>query len=259
MFLSFVITCFNRAHCVSQAIESVLENIKEVEIILVDDSSTDDSVALVTKKFQSEIEAGVIRVLPLENNLGVTGAKNAGYRASSGSWVVFLDSDDYLLENVGNLILSELVNYRCLPVVFFRCADSDGNLVGTRLQYPRYLGLSEYLIAGSYGEALTAVNKVILADSFSYPQELRGYEGLGCLAVIRDFGPALLSTVVARRYVQDGVDRLSARSVFLKRSGTILEGHLRVYRDYKDFFSIHQRVLFLFKIGVYWLVSRIVK
>ena len=76
-----------------EAIESVMRQPRfQVEIILVDDGSTDDTVAEVISLFPE------IKTIML-NGVGPGQARNAGAAASSGDILMFLDSDDLWLEN----------------------------------------------------------------------------------------------------------------------------------------------------------------
>jgi glycosyltransferase involved in cell wall biosynthesis len=88
--VSVVIPCYNQAHFLGEAIESVLaQSYPRFEIIVVDDGSTDDT---------SEVAArypGVRYVY--QNNQGVSAARNSGLARSEGEYVVFLDADDRLL------------------------------------------------------------------------------------------------------------------------------------------------------------------
>lgn len=88
--VSVVITCYNHARFLGEAIESVLEqSFSQWELIVVDDGSIDES---------SEIASGYPEVKVVrQQNLGLAAARNAGLAASSGEYVVFLDADDRLL------------------------------------------------------------------------------------------------------------------------------------------------------------------
>ena len=88
-FFSVIIPTYNRAHVLSTAIDSVLnQEFKDFELIIVDDGSTDDTKQVINKYAQ--------RVKYLEQpNYGVSNARNNGIKLSSGKYIAFLDSDDY--------------------------------------------------------------------------------------------------------------------------------------------------------------------
>jgi glycosyltransferase involved in cell wall biosynthesis len=90
--VSVVIPCYNQADLLPDAIESVLaQTIRHHEIVVVDDGSPDDP-SLVASRF-----AGYgVRCLR-QANAGLACARNAGFRASTGDFLVFLDADDRLL------------------------------------------------------------------------------------------------------------------------------------------------------------------
>lgn len=88
--VSVVIPCFNQAHFLPEAIESVLDQTHApVEVIVVDDGSEDNTVTVAGR---------YDRVLELrQRNQGAPSARNRGLAECSGEFVLFLDSDDRLL------------------------------------------------------------------------------------------------------------------------------------------------------------------
>jgi glycosyltransferase involved in cell wall biosynthesis len=85
---SVILPTYNRGWIVGEAIDSVLEqDLEGVELIVVDDGSTDDTPALLSKYGER------LRVIRQENR-GVSAARNAGIRAASGQLIALLDSDD---------------------------------------------------------------------------------------------------------------------------------------------------------------------
>lgn len=89
--VSVVIPTYNRADYISRAVDSVLtQTYKNVEIIVVDDGSTDNTKHIL-KHYMDKIH------YIHQENSGVEAARNAGIRSSSGRWIAFLDSDDYWL------------------------------------------------------------------------------------------------------------------------------------------------------------------
>jgi len=95
--VSVIIPVYNREHLVSQAIESVLaQTYQPVEIILINDGSTDASLS-VLRKFET-LFPDQIRVID-QPNQGQIIARNNGIQAARGEYIAFLDSDDLWLEN----------------------------------------------------------------------------------------------------------------------------------------------------------------
>ena len=89
--LSVVIPTWNRAQLVCDAVRSALAQ-GVVEVIVVDDASTDETALVLEREFGSRI-----RLLQLEHRRGAGGARNAGARLARGAFVAFLDSDDVWL------------------------------------------------------------------------------------------------------------------------------------------------------------------
>jgi len=89
MLISVIIPAFNRSHCIVRALKSVkAQAIANLEVILGDDASTDDTVA-VAKEFMPE---AIVVCLPI--NRGAAAARNAALKVARGELIAFLDSDD---------------------------------------------------------------------------------------------------------------------------------------------------------------------
>jgi glycosyltransferase involved in cell wall biosynthesis len=88
--VSVVITCHDQARFLRDAVESVdRQTFRDFEIVVVDDGSTDETPVVM---------ASLPRVRGLRQvNQGLSAARNAGWRASRGRYLVFLDADDRLL------------------------------------------------------------------------------------------------------------------------------------------------------------------
>lgn len=89
--ISVVIPCYNAEKYIVAAIRSVmLQNWPNLEIIVVDDGSRDNSVAVVADNFPF---VKLIR----QTNQGVAAARNNGIAQCSGDWIAFIDADDIWL------------------------------------------------------------------------------------------------------------------------------------------------------------------
>jgi len=88
--VSVIIPCYNYGRFLAQALDSVCtQDYPAVEIVVVDDGSTDDTAAVAAR--YPEV------VYVPQPNQGLSAARNAGIRASRGDYLVFLDADDWLL------------------------------------------------------------------------------------------------------------------------------------------------------------------
>ncbi|SFD26858.1 glycosyltransferase family 2 protein [Tropicimonas isoalkanivorans] len=88
--VSVIIPLYNRAHLVGSAIETALaQTFRAIEVIVVDDGSTDD-VETALAPFESD---GRVRLVRKENG-GAASARNRGIEEARGRFVAFLDSDD---------------------------------------------------------------------------------------------------------------------------------------------------------------------
>lgn len=92
--VSVIVPCYNAADTLRRAAESILDGAPDdLELLLVDDGSTDGTPALC-----DELAAGDRRVRALHRkNGGASAARNTGLDAAAGDWIVFVDSDDVLL------------------------------------------------------------------------------------------------------------------------------------------------------------------
>lgn len=90
--MSVIIPVYNGAKYIAEAIESVCaQNYEPLEIIIVDDGSTDETSSIV----QSFKDVRYIR----QANQGVAAARNTGIENSRGELIAFLDADDYWSHN----------------------------------------------------------------------------------------------------------------------------------------------------------------
>ena len=90
--VSVVIPCYNRAGLIPRAVASVqAQDYQEIEIILVDDGSSDDTLSVAEQLHRQDNR---VRYILHDRNKGEAAARNTGIRAASGEYIAFLDSDD---------------------------------------------------------------------------------------------------------------------------------------------------------------------
>ncbi len=126
--ISIIICTYNRALLLIKTLESVFaQKYKPVEIIIVDDGSSDDTQQVV-KSFGSEI------FYYKKNNEGIAKARSFGGRAAKGEFISFLDDDDIMPPNRISLLYHALHMYpsSVFATGDFATIDEDGNLTGHR-------------------------------------------------------------------------------------------------------------------------------
>ncbi len=113
--ISIIIPVYNVEKFLHQCLKSVLEqNVEGMEVICVNDGSTDNSLAILNE-FKTLYPDLIIIDQP---NGGLPAARNSGFNVSTGNYIYFLDSDDYLLPNTINEMISFALNQN-LDVCFF--------------------------------------------------------------------------------------------------------------------------------------------
>ena len=104
--VSVIIPTYNRGNLIYKSIKSVLnQTYKNLEIIVVDDGSTDN-----TKEEIEKIVDEKIRYIKLLKNSGASNARNIGIKESTGKYLTFVDSDDILYPNKIEIQVKNMIN-----------------------------------------------------------------------------------------------------------------------------------------------------
>jgi glycosyltransferase involved in cell wall biosynthesis len=114
--VTVVIPCFNQARFLRAAIDSARAGAIDPEIIVIDDGSTDDTMAVARS-------AGVSCIG--QANRGLVNARNRGLDAAQGEFIVFLDADDALLPGALDTGVSALSEDPSRALTWGRCVTMD--------------------------------------------------------------------------------------------------------------------------------------
>lgn len=128
MKVSIVIPCFNQAPYIDEAVRSACrQSWASTEVIVVDDGSTDGSGELAAKHPGVEVVS--------QPNGGLANARNAGFAASRGDVIIFLDADDRLRVHAARHAVEAFAAHPTAAMVFGRCQliDEAGQSLPTNL------------------------------------------------------------------------------------------------------------------------------
>ena len=92
--VSVIIPCYNVAPWLARCMDSVVaQTLDDIEIICIDDKSTDDTLKILR---QYQRQDSRIRVIAHRTNTGVAVARNEGMAHATGEYIGFIDPDDYV-------------------------------------------------------------------------------------------------------------------------------------------------------------------
>lgn len=109
MKLSVIIPVWNTGKNAARLIENLLAQYDDLEIIAVDDGSTDDSLERLQEASRSSLARGRVKVIH-QKNAGASGARNTGIKSARGEYLLFLDSDDEVKDGTLRKMIDEMEN-----------------------------------------------------------------------------------------------------------------------------------------------------
>jgi glycosyltransferase involved in cell wall biosynthesis len=236
--VSVVIPTHNRAYCIAQSIDSVLaQTYPEVEVVVVDDGSTDDTPALMADRYGADRRVRYERLPKGDANV----ARNHGLACARGAYIALLDSDDAFLPWKLELQIACL---EAVPEAGMIWTDMDAVDESGELR-PRYLRTMYSNYRRFSTEQIFKASRPLNAVA---PQ-LGAEVGTARLYWGDIFGPMVMgnlvqtSTAVLRRARLTEVGGFDARLV---RAGVDFDFHLRTCRvgavAYADVATIRYRV-----------------
>lgn len=113
--VSVVVPVYNAEQFLSECIESVLrQSYRNIQLVLIDDSSTDDSGRICQQYTKQDNRIHYIRQ---GNNGGVCKARNTGINKANGKYICFMDADDFIEEDYIERYVS-LMEQKQVPVIY---------------------------------------------------------------------------------------------------------------------------------------------
>ena len=142
--ISIIIPVYNVALYLRQCIQSITSQEGNIEVILVDDGSPDESPSICDEYAQKDNRIHVIH----KQNGGVSSARNAGLDTAQGEWIWFVDGDDYIADNVLKRIYQEIQKYPHADLIQMgmNYLYDDNRLVTQRIELIDNLKKNKFLL-----------------------------------------------------------------------------------------------------------------
>lgn len=124
--LSIIVPIYNAERYLNRCIDSILsQRFTDYELLLVNDGSTDTSLEICNAYASNDDRIKVIE----KNNSGVSATRNAGLNVATGTWITFVDSDDWLSEGYFDLMNTSLCSDLVAGTIFFKSNNTISNLL----------------------------------------------------------------------------------------------------------------------------------
>ena len=127
MKISIIVAVYNIGQYLEKCLQKLIQVSQDVvEIICIDDGSTDNSYSVICK--YKEIDPRIIALR--KDNGGISSTRNIGIRVSSGDYLIFVDGDDYIEPNVFNNLLNtyrKQLNSNDLTTIWYGFVREDWN------------------------------------------------------------------------------------------------------------------------------------
>lgn len=252
--LDVIIPTWNRKGCVMDAVNSVL-NQKcsfKVNVVVVDDGSSDGTFELFEKPIK-----GVKYVSQIYHK-GVNYSRNTGVYNSDSKWILFLDSDDKLLDGalriVGNQKL-EMVN-------LFGTVEKGSGRKMYYLDRSGEFSYREWLEGKKIkGEFLCVFDRRVFSGH-EFDEGMFCFESFWMNQTVRSFGLKAFD-VVCREYSFSQDNRVSKELLKLKNVGKRYRDYLKFYKEFKcDFerFGLwKQERKVILRVWLYKMLSKVFK
>jgi|APEBP8051073220_1049391.scaffolds.fasta_scaffold02130_5 Glycosyltransferases involved in cell wall biogenesis len=179
--ISIIIPVYNGEHFLERCLRSVIaQTYKNLEIIVVNDGSTDRSAEKINRFV--EIDK---RIIPIhQQNKGVSAARNAGLKKATGDFIGFVDGDDEVLPDMYEFLLNNAINYDAdISHCGFELVKKDSTInfhnTGVMMTHNKFQGVAE-ILSGQRVEP-SPCNKLFKKEviaNVSFPEDIKNNEDL---------------------------------------------------------------------------------
>jgi glycosyltransferase involved in cell wall biosynthesis len=165
--VSVIVPCFNHGRYLTGCVESILEqDYPELEVIVIDDASTEDSTLTVLAELESRERVSILRQ---RENAGPSAARNRGIDAARGRYILPVDSDNLLMPGaVASLVTQLQAAGEQVGFIYPNC-----QYFGTRDDYFEPPSYNLFLLMqGNYCDTCSLIDRAVFDAGIRYPEHI---------------------------------------------------------------------------------------
>ena len=228
MKLSIIIPVYNVAPFLRRCLDSIIvpeEYIHDVEVIIVDDGSTDNSGEICDEE-QDRVGFTIIH----QKNKGVCAARNAGLDVAKGEYIVNLDSDDcYAPDAIPQLldIISKRAAEDIIQFNFFQCKDGNCTITGKHAVFNKVYALDKlppyWMLVWNklYSRSFLEQHNIRFREGMKYDDDTQF--NIQCFRYISDL-PCVDNIIVKHYYDNEGsITHTINREKFISATEAMLD------------------------------------
>ncbi len=239
--VSIIMPAYNCSKCISESIESVInQTYKNWELLIVDDCSNDNTLDVINNYAQLDTR---IRVFKNEKNSGQVVSRNKALKIAKGKYIAFLDSDDLWKERKLYIQIN-LMQKNNLPFTFsnYERINVENKKIGKDVKTPNQI-TAKQLLKNTIIGCLTVVVDRSIVGNFEMPNLKHGEDTFTWYTILnRGFIATGIQEVLASYRVSfksSSGNKLKAAKLYWKalKSETKLSFFTRLY--YFNSYAIH--------------------
>lgn len=131
--VSIIIPVYNPRELLVKCLDSVInQTLRDIEIICIDDGSSDGSIDILNEFYQKDNRIKIFR----QKNKGAGFSRNLGLEHANGDYIVFLDSDDWIEKDMCETLYKKAINSNCDLILFNAFRHLENNTTKDLIHFP---------------------------------------------------------------------------------------------------------------------------
>lgn len=232
MKLSIIIPVYQVEKTIKRCVDSIIgQNYRDLQLILVDDASTDGSGEICDDFSHNNPR---IQTIHLKQNSGLSAARNAGLDKAKGEYITFVDSDDYIAPDTLKVLMEELAIHPDYDILEYPVYEHYGSKEQRLLKLTKreYTNMQEYWLEGKAFRHTYAWNKVYRHKIFSgirFP-EGKTFEDVATLPALLKNCNIVATTDVGLYYYCSNSNSITQNATY-KDLNDLLQHHLSIVKE----------------------------